>query len=307
MTVTRAGPQKAVTSVQNDYPITAYRCNDDNTASSSELLSQGSFLRICIMVDSLVIDDVHIKEIRSLVISQPGGLASDSHPIVSGTSNSLTAVDCNSQLDGRCNIMMQLPSKFFTQDSNTPFLRLDGVAILTFDLNRQLINVPCELNSCRHRQILRQVDIGNPSTFSIQVEVERQRDVMDTQKKKKTGTSEPTSIAITAVVGILAIAAVGVVCYCLWCYIALIQLQSKQLDQTVKSEHKDTPSSYTCRKNRSNTIDSDESAYHTAASDLSRDIVIDLEDMANKTVSNSEEDDFVSVLYIRAMQNFQWS
>jgi hypothetical protein len=114
-----------------DFLVEAYICLDDNSeVGSPGVLTQGSFLRVCIKIDDTdVTDNIIVEDILTFVVSQPDSTATDSDAITNAVADPLTEKVCRES--GICNVKTQLLSKFFTETTPTD-LRVEGVAILAF-------------------------------------------------------------------------------------------------------------------------------------------------------------------------------
>ena len=112
-----------------DYPVEAYYCQNDNSEVGSKPLTQGDILQFCVKMYDNVTADVFVEDIMEFTLSQPGGSAANSRPIVNKEADALTEKLCLEM--GICNVKHQLSSKWFA-DPFPKSLRIDGVAILSF-------------------------------------------------------------------------------------------------------------------------------------------------------------------------------
>jgi hypothetical protein len=116
---------------QLDYPVTAYFCEEDYEDVGFPTLTQGSLLQFCVKIDESVDDPVFVADILEVSLSQPGGNAAPSRPIMNTINDPLTQKSC-SEL-GICNVKHQLTSKWFMDPFPEP-LQVDGVALLSFGI-----------------------------------------------------------------------------------------------------------------------------------------------------------------------------
>ena len=86
----------------------------------------------------------------------------------------MTLKDCDSLVDGRCNVMHQLTSKFFDDQPSGPgTLQVDGVALLAFGTPsapvRRLVNIRGSLEKPNQERNLQEA--GPNSEFGLQAEL----------------------------------------------------------------------------------------------------------------------------------------
>jgi len=110
-----------------DYEIFACQC-DASLICSSELLTQGSDVYICVETNATDVDMIGVESLNFI----QGNFASS--PIVDGAENQLTAVTCEGS---QCRIRSQMPSAFF-EFENPEDVLADGVVVLSFGGRRQL-------------------------------------------------------------------------------------------------------------------------------------------------------------------------
>ena len=118
------------------YNVTAYHCDGFNQEIAAPVYSFGDLMQVCIRVaDELVGQDIYVDDILEFDISQndngSGPPANPTNAINGGVPDALTLKDCDSLGDGRCNVLHQLTSKFFTE-TQPGTLQVDGIALLAF-------------------------------------------------------------------------------------------------------------------------------------------------------------------------------
>ena len=85
---------------------------------------------------------MYVRDILNVVVTQPNGPGTATTAVDTYVPNKLTTKDCTSQADGKCNILTQLPSKYFV-DEFPQDLRVSGTAVLAFGTVRnRILHVP---------------------------------------------------------------------------------------------------------------------------------------------------------------------
>jgi hypothetical protein len=118
--------------IKLDYDVKAFMCLDDNSVvSPAPVLVQGSFLQVCVSIDSSTVttDNIVVEDILYFFISQTNSTGTNSTPITGTVADPLTDKVCRE--NGICNVKTQLLSKFFTETVPDD-LKIEGVAILAF-------------------------------------------------------------------------------------------------------------------------------------------------------------------------------
>ena len=167
------------------------------------------------------VQDVHVQDILSLVVSQPGGPGADTTVISEYQPNPLSSKDCNVNADGICNVNIQLPAKYFVgTDPNN--LQLHGIARLSFNGGRRRQLATALLDTSRWlepEEPARNLAKNEASAFTFEVELEPY--FFDNEAHARSGDGNTgvdntiILIAILVVVGCLVMGSllVGTVCY----------------------------------------------------------------------------------------------
>jgi len=119
-----------------DYELDAYQCieNGGNLVQSSAAMSQGSTLGIC--VDLGDVEGVSLAGIQTLTLTQGSG--STASPVLDGTPNSLTDINCDFNDRKQCFVKTMVISKFFDLAAGNSNIAVEGMAVLAFGRRRKL-------------------------------------------------------------------------------------------------------------------------------------------------------------------------
>jgi hypothetical protein len=154
-----------VASVSFGHPVDAFFCDATNNQVPDPVLSQGDTIRMCVRL-STNSSYFHLEDIHMVALTQPttGVL---SHYAVSNRIASASATK-NCEL-GLCNILSQVPSRFFDQqfDRNSDPVRIVGVALLNLGPDGRRVLAPIEFNG--HRQ-LQTADVPR-SAFELEAKI----------------------------------------------------------------------------------------------------------------------------------------
>ena len=248
--VVRTSATDAQQDVDVDYPVTAYFCDGNNAGIAAPTFTQGGAMQFCVkkdvrdsyqscflcMFSLLVMDfshivniqyptfdnsqvsvsqDVYVRDILTAVVTQPSGPGTPTTAIDTYVPNALTTKDCTSNSDGICNLLTQLPSKYFV-DVAPQDLRVSGTAVLAFGTARKhrLLHVP--VRNLRHlapanegiddRQLQQQQEGGSQSEFDLTAKLEGNPVAA---ADSDDGDSNALLTTVIAVLGVVAVASLG--------------------------------------------------------------------------------------------------
>ena len=165
-----------------------------------------------------VSQDVYVRDILTVVVTQPNGPGTATTAVDTYVPNALTTKDCTSQADGQCNILTQLPSKYFVEEFPED-LRVSGTAVLAFGTVRnRVLHVPVSnlrvmapAKEEEDRQL--QQEGGSQSEFDLNAKLQGTPVATETGND---GGSDTILIVVCVAVGVIALAALS----CGWYYCA---------------------------------------------------------------------------------------
>jgi hypothetical protein len=165
--LTGTSSSEFVATVSFGHPVDAFFCNASNNQVPDPVLSQGDTIRVCIRL-SKNSTYFHLEDIYTMALIQPTTGVMTHYAVYNG--NSSEFADKNCQL-GFCNILTQVPSRFFDQafDRDSGPVRIVGVALLNVgpvDRRKRLLT-PIEISG--HRQ-LQTADVPR-SAFELEAEI----------------------------------------------------------------------------------------------------------------------------------------
>jgi hypothetical protein len=196
-----------VASVSFGHPVDAFFCDASNNQVPDPVLSQGDTIRMCVRL-STNSSYFHLEDIHMMALTQPttGVL---SHYAVSNRNASATATK-NCEL-GLCNILSQVPSRFFDQQfgRDSEPVRIVGVALLNLGPDDRRVLAPIDFSG--HRQ-LQTADVPR-SAFELEAEIIGRLN----QNGAPTNNSNTNShIGIACILLLLILISPFVVCLVLW-------------------------------------------------------------------------------------------
>jgi hypothetical protein len=165
-----------------------------------------------------VTQDVYVRDLLTVVVTQPNGPGTATTAVDTYVPNALTTKDCTSQADGKCNILTQLPSKYFV-DAAPQDLRVSGTAVLAFgSVRNRVLHVPVSnlrAMAPSHEGEDRQLQQGgeSQSEFDLTTKLQGSPAAPETNDD---GGSDTTLMVICIAVGVIALVALG----CGWYYCA---------------------------------------------------------------------------------------
>jgi hypothetical protein len=204
------GRSDVLASVSFGHPVDAFFCDASNNQVPDPVLSQGDTIRVCIRL-SKNSSYFHLEDIYTMALTQPTTGVMTHYAVHNGNTSALA--DKNCQL-GLCNILTQVPSRFFDQafDRDSGPVRIVGVALLNMGPvdRRQRVLAPIEFSG--HRQ-LQTSDVPR-SAFELAAEIRGtslEQDLAPTNN-----TSKANSDIGKACVLMLAIILTVVACLVFW-------------------------------------------------------------------------------------------
>jgi hypothetical protein len=167
------------------HPIDAFFCDASNNQVSDPVLSQGDTIRVCVRL-SKNSSYFHLEDIYMMALTQPTTGVMTHYAVYDGNASALATKNC--QL-GMCNILTQVPSRFFDQafDQDSGPVRIVGVALLNVGPADRRILAPIDFSG--HRQL--QTSDEPRSAFELSAEILGSFDVdldLDPTSDSKTNT-----------------------------------------------------------------------------------------------------------------------
>jgi hypothetical protein len=152
-------------SVSFGHPVDAFFCDASSNQVPDPVLSQGDTIRMCVRL-SKNSSYFHLEDIHMLALTQPS-TGVQAHYAVSKRNASAFATK-NCQL-GLCNILSQVPSRFFDQDidRDSDPVRIVGVALLNLGPDGRRVLAPIDFSG--HRQ-LQNADVPR-SAFELEAKI----------------------------------------------------------------------------------------------------------------------------------------
>jgi hypothetical protein len=150
-----------IASVSFGHPVDPFFCDASSNQVPDPVLSQGDTIRMCVRL-STNSSYFHLEDIHMMALTQPiTGVRT--HYAVSNRNASVSATK-NCHL-GFCNILSQVPSRFFDRDSNP--VRIVGVALLNVGPDGRRVLAPIDFSG--HQQ-LQTADVPR-SAFEVVAEI----------------------------------------------------------------------------------------------------------------------------------------
>jgi hypothetical protein len=145
------------------HPVDAFFCDVSNNQVPDPVLSQGDTIRVCVRL-SKNSSYFHLEDIYMMALTQPTTGIATHYAVDNGNASAFATKNCQ---QGLCNILTQVPSRFFGRDSGP--VRIVGVALLNVGPadRRQRLLTPIELSG--HRQ-LQTSDVPR-SAFELEAEI----------------------------------------------------------------------------------------------------------------------------------------
>ncbi len=154
-----------VASLSLGQPIDAFFCDASNNQVPDPVLSQGDTIRMCVRL-STHSSYFHLEDIHMMALTQPT-TGVRTHYAVSNRNASVSATK-NCHL-GLCNILSQVPSRFFDQDfdRDSDPVQIVGVALLNVGPADRRVLAPIDFSG--HRQ-LQTADVPR-SAFELEAKI----------------------------------------------------------------------------------------------------------------------------------------
>jgi hypothetical protein len=196
-----------IASVSFGHPVDAFFCDASNNQVPDPVLSQGDTIRMCVRL-SKNSSYFHLEDIHMMALTQPT-TGVQTHYAVSNRDASASATK-NCHL-GLCNILSQVPSRFFDQDfdRDSDPVRIVGVALLNVGPDGRRVLAPIDFSG--HRQ-LQTVDVPR-SAFELVAEINGR---LEHDLDPRTNNSYTNSHIIIGGILLLAIISALFVCLVLW-------------------------------------------------------------------------------------------
>jgi hypothetical protein len=152
-------------SVSFGHPVDAFFCDASNDQVPDPVLSQGDTIRVCVRL-SKNSSYFHLEDIYTMALTQPTTGVMTHYAVSNGNASALATKNCQF---GLCNILTQVPSRFFDQafDRDSGPVRIVGVALLNLGPADRRVLAPIELSG--HRQ-LQTVDAPR-SAFELEADI----------------------------------------------------------------------------------------------------------------------------------------
>jgi hypothetical protein len=150
-----------VASVSLGRPVDAFFCDANSNQVPDPVLSQGDTIRVCVRL-SQNSSYFHLEDIYMMALTQPTTAVTTHYAVYNGNASAVSTKNC--QL-GLCDILSQVPSRFFGQDSGP--VRIVGVALLNLGPQDRRVLAPIEFSGLRQLQT---ADISR-SAFELEAEI----------------------------------------------------------------------------------------------------------------------------------------
>jgi hypothetical protein len=154
-----------VATVSLGHPVNAFFCDASSNLVRDPVLSQGDTIRVCVRL-SQNSSYFHLEDIYMMALTQPATGVTTHYAVYDANATAQATKNC--QL-GLCNILSQVPSRFFDQvfGQDSGPVRIVGVALLNLGPDKRRVLAPIELSG--HRQ-LQTADISR-SAFELEAEI----------------------------------------------------------------------------------------------------------------------------------------
>jgi hypothetical protein len=154
-----------VASVSFGYPVDAFFCDANSNQVPDPVISQGDTIRMCVRL-SKNSSYFHLEDIHMMALTQPTTGVLTHYAVSNRNASAFATKNCEL---GVCNILSQVPSRFFDQqfDRDSDPVRIVGVALLNLGLDDRRVLAPIEFSG--HRQ-LQTADVPR-SAFELEAEI----------------------------------------------------------------------------------------------------------------------------------------
>jgi hypothetical protein len=133
-------------SVSFGQPVNAFFCDTSSNQVPDPVLSQGDTIRVCVRL-SQTSSYFHLEDIYMMAFTQPTTGVDTYYAVYDGDASAVATKNCEL---GLCNILSQVPSRFFDQDSGP--VRIVGVALLNFGPQDRRVLAPFDFSGRRQLQ-----------------------------------------------------------------------------------------------------------------------------------------------------------
>jgi hypothetical protein len=151
----------AFASLSLGQPIDAFFCDASNNQVPDPVISQGDTIQVCARL-SQNSSYFHLEDIYMIAITQPSTGVMPFYAVDALNTSGVATKNCEL---GLCNILSQVPGRFFDQDSGP--VRIVGVALLNLGLDERRVLAPIEFSG--HRQL--QTADAPKSAFELMAEI----------------------------------------------------------------------------------------------------------------------------------------
>jgi hypothetical protein len=185
-------------------PVDAFFCDASSNLVPDPVISQGDTIQVCVRL-SQNSSYFHLEDIYMMALTQPTTGVEAHYAVYQGNASALASSNCEL---GMCNILSQVPSRFFNDQDSGP-VRIAGVALLNLGPDERRVLAPIEFSG--HRQ-LQTTDVPK-SAFELEAEI-----IGSLEQGWAPTNNENSDINITYVL-LLASATSFVVTLVLWCWL----------------------------------------------------------------------------------------
>jgi hypothetical protein len=194
-----------IASVSFGHPVDAFFCDASSNQVPDPVLSQGDTIRMCVQL-SKNSSYFHLEDIYMMALTQPT-TGVRTHYAVSNR-NASTFATKNCQL-GLCNILSQVPSRFFDQDfdRDSDPVRIVGVALLNVGPANRRVLAPIDFSG--HRQ-LQAADVPR-SAFELEAKI-----IGRLERPRMNNSDTNSDIGIACILLLIILISPFVVCLVLW-------------------------------------------------------------------------------------------
>jgi hypothetical protein len=135
-----------VASLSLGQPVNAFFCDASSNQVPDPVLSQGDTIRVCVRLSQTSLY-FHLEDIYMMAFTQPTTGVNTYYAVYDGDASAVATKNCEL---GLCNILSQVPSRFFDQDSGP--VRIVGVALLNFGPQDRRVLAPFDFSGRRQLQ-----------------------------------------------------------------------------------------------------------------------------------------------------------
>jgi hypothetical protein len=196
-----------VASVSFGYPVDAFFCDANSNQVPDPVISQGDTIRMCVRL-SKNSSYFHLEDIHMMALTQPTTGVLTHYAVSNRNASAFATKNCEL---GVCNILSQVPSRFFDQqfDRDSDPVRIVGVALLNLGLDDRRVLAPIEFSG--HRQ-LQTADVPR-SAFELEAKIAGR---LEQDGAPTTNSDTSSDIGIACILLLIILISPFVVCLVLW-------------------------------------------------------------------------------------------